>query len=330
MKRSDLLSHIERYLQHANRRSSYPTGFTATTNPSNAPERHPHQSITTSRSARTLPLPSPTWSSPTTIYPSSQVLSAWELQGPQAPQQQSPHHFSTGTSSDVRSRTVPSDHESLVKQDPNLLPSLIDPEEAAQAFVGDFAKPENERERLKAEIGHLQAQIEDLHQQMDLFRQHAARKDAQYLQIIGQATRREVQGAADSQKWREDRKQWAEERQLLQDTIAGLNTKLSELHNDYSQGRLSEAPTKVRIHSLSTNKSSSSMPFPTSSQQKTQQIIGAAEHQSQTSGTETPLDQLQYQSGKLAEYSTKLVDIGKNIRFQLDLMRASDTTENVQ
>ena len=320
---------IERHLQDTTRRSSYPTAFTTTTNPPNVPGRHLHQSITTSRSARTLPLPSPTWSSPTTIYPSPQVLSTWEVQGPQAPQQPLPHHFFTGTSSDSRSLTVPGDHTSLVKSDPNLTPSLADPDEVAQVPLGDFAGPETERQRLKSEIGHLQVQIEDLHRQMDLFKQHAARKDAQYLQIIGQATRREVQGAADSRKWREDRKQWAEERQLLQDTIAGLNTKLSELHKNYSQGGLSEAPQKGPIHSLTSHESFST-PRPTLSQQNTQQIIGATEHPSQTSGTETPLDQLQYQSGQLAEYSTKLVDIGKNIRLQLDLMKATDTTDTTE
>ena len=251
------------------------------------------------------------------------MLPPWDLQGPQGGPQQSPQQLFVGTPSGNAPRGIQVDYSSLVKKDPCSPPSGVDSDEAAQLLTRESVKPETERQRLKAEIGLLQAQIEDLHRQMDLFKQHAAKKDAQYLQIIEQSKRREVQGLTDSQRWQEDRKQWADERQLLQETIAGLNSKLGELHINYSQGRSSEMPAQVPVHSLAA-KEPSVTPVKTSSQQSVPQSTTMIEHRPPPSGAETPLDQLQYESGQLAEYSTKLVEIGKNIRLQLDRMKDTD------
>ena len=233
-------------------------------------------------------------------------------------QQQSPEQPSPPASNEHNIATVQEDYAVVAKKESGSPSSLIDSDEATHLAAVDFAKPETERQRLKTKIGTLQAQVEDLHRQIDLFKQHAATKDAQYLQIIEQSTGRELQGVADSERWRADRKQWADERQMLQDTIAGLNSRLGELRNHFSPGKSSGNPAQVAVHSLAGEHDYFTKlvthPFP--------QAAGmAATQRPLRSGAETPLDHLQYESGQLAEYSTKLVEIGRNIRMQLDLMR---------
>lgn len=246
---------------------------------------------------------------------------------------QSSQQMSVGTTSSNAPRGLQVDYSSLVKKDRCSPLSGLDSDEATQVLTSESAKPESERQRLKAEIGLLQAQIEDLHQQMDLFKQHTAKKDAQYLQIIEQSIRREVQGLTDRQRWQEDRKHWADERQLLQDTIAGLNVKLSELRIGYSQqGRSSEVASSAQAmpfqSSLAAATEPSVMTGTTSSlsQQHTKQqgsTTSVPEQRSLSFGgaADTPLDQLHYESGQLAEYSMRLVDIGKKIQAQLDIMK---------
>ena len=254
--------------------------------------------------------------------------SLWDPQGPQGVLQQSPLQVFVGTSSREAPRGLQVDYGSLVKGDPCSPPFGINTDEAAQILSTESKKPETERQRLKLEIELLQAQLDDLHQQMDLFKQHATQKDAQYLQIIEQSKRREVQGLTDSQRWQEDRAQWADERQLLQETIAGLNTRLGELHTNYSQGRSpSEVPAPVPpFHALAaTEPSVTTHTMPIQQQQIVPQSTGIPEHRRPPSfGAETPLDQLHFQSGQLAEYSRKLGEIGENIRLQLDRMKDAE------
>ena len=212
--------------------------------------------------------------------------------------------------------------------------------------MGALLTPETERQRLRVEIGLLQAQVEDLQRQIDLFKYHADRKDAQYQQIITQATKREIQGAADSDKRREDRKQWDHERRVLKETIEGLNARLGELHSDFSGG-IAPSSAHLPINSRpSANQSSFSLtPVPTSLLQQQQQnippslqrhldgssrqlpILPPMQPPSSPRPEETPLEQLQFESGQLAEYSGKLVEIGRNIRAQLDLMRGASSAE---
>ena len=267
----------------------------------------------------------------------------WDLTGSQVVPQRSPIQGSVSLSIDNAQRGLQVDYGSFVKKDPcSPPPSGLDSDEATQSLVNERSRPDTERQRLKSEITLLQLQIEDLQQQIDLFRHQASKKDDQYLQIIDQSRRRELQGLTDSQRWQEDRKQWADERQVLLQTIAGLNTKLGQLvhHTDYSREK-STSDTPPTAHQVSLSralpKRHAESPVMLSPQDVSSQhmmisqssaILPAGEESlggpstSSPSGgtdkTETPWSQLRYESGRLADNSMELMEIARNIRLQLD------------
>lgn len=86
-----------------------------------------------------------------------------------------------------------------------------------------------EIQRLKDKMFGLQAQVEELRSQLNIVQQHASAKDAQYAKIIEQSAQREMRNLAESKLWQSDKELWAQERRVLQETIANLNSKIREL-----------------------------------------------------------------------------------------------------
>ena len=277
-------------------------------------ETNPHWLQSPSRLERTLPPPSPVGQGMSNM---SSMSSMPPLPAMWAPERSRHNTQQSLPSTAALPRTqvvydVKQESAGFTTPAPGLMTSGSDSDQGMEGMESNTAPTANlsaeELGRLKAKMVNLQGQVEDFRQQLKCVQEQAAAKDAQYARIIEQSTRRELQARAESRKWRADRDQWAEERRVLQDTIAALSSKLNELRGygvagspdgEMPRGAPKQAPTG----------------FSTSS---TPTLEDLALAQNSPPAESRQLETLQQESSQIIEHGARLVEVGRKIQKQLD------------
>lgn len=262
--------------------------------------------------SRTLPSLSPTDSANYTL-PSISLPSPW----------QSPHTsrqvgrtLDVGAN-DITTQTLQREYCSLVSAYSLTQTRIADLDEAAQASNLETERLSNDRQRLKAKVDVLEAEIDELQNSIEVSRQHSATKDAQYSQIVDLSTRLQTQSAFDTQQWRVEQEQWANEKQLMQDTIAKLRSEVRDL-------QLGLTKSTASCHDrLSHDTGTSPQSIPTSTIRAT-----LAQHsnslQQANASIEAALIDISNHHLQLNDHVEKLGSIGKNIQTQVQYMSELD------
>ena len=187
---------------------------------------------------------------------------------------------------------------------------VMDLDEQVRASRLEIAKLVKDRQRLKAKIDVLEAEVDELQNNMEVSQQHTAAKDAQYSQIVDLSTKLQGQGAADAQHRKAQQEQWIRDKQNMERVIKTLE---AEIHN-----------LRTSIHASTARHVDGSGPLPTPSRMTDHARLGAGEDGLEHANTNTvdALLDIRKQHAHLMECIEKLGSIGKNMQTRFSSMDA--------
>lgn len=123
--------------------------------------------------------------------------------------------------------------ETLQRENTDLQTFIADLDTEIQASRVENGKLAKERQILTGKTEHLEAQLEDLEQNIQQSQEHTAAKDAQYSRIVEMSTRLQSQGAAESQARKVEQHEWSTERKCMQSVIDSLEKEVEGLRKAY-------------------------------------------------------------------------------------------------
>ena len=187
---------------------------------------------------------------------------------------------------------------------------VMDLDEQVRASRLEIAKLVKDRQRLKAKIDVLEAEVDELQNNMEVSQQHTAAKDAQYSQIVDLSTKLQGQGAADAQHRKAQQEQWIRDKQNMERVIKTLE---AEIHN-----------LRTSIHASTARHVDGSGPLPTPSRMTDHARLGTGEDGLEHANTNTvdALLDIRKQHAHLMECIEKLGSIGKNMQTRFSSMDA--------
>lgn len=219
---------------------------------------------------------------------------------------------------DTACQTLRRDDLDLIPAYPSTQIRIADLDEAAQASNLERASLAKDRQRLKAKIDVLEAEVVELQSLIDVSQQHTAAKDAQYSQIVEMSTRLQTQSASDSHQWKVEQKQWACEKRDMHDTIAKLRSEVRNLQTGLSR------PTALHTEKLSYRFETRSQSTQTATDEASLEQHSKSLQYANAS-MEAVLIGVSKEYGQLTEYIEKLGSIGKNIQTQLQNVGLGDS-----
>ena len=120
---------------------------------------------------------------------------------------------------------------------------IADLGEEARASKLEITKLVKDQQRLRAKIDVLEAEINELHYNIEIAQQHTATKDAQYSQMVELSTKLQSHGTADAQRHKAQQEQWAHEKGEMERLI---NMMRSEIESLRSNSRRTTTPQPCR------------------------------------------------------------------------------------
>lgn len=273
----------------------------------------PHASLTT----RVLPSLSPPDSAHHTLPPMS-------LPSPRQPFYTS-HHVGRAFEHETNDTAIQTlhheNHDSLSAYSSAQI-RRADLDEVAQASNMEMAKLAKDRQRLKARIDVLEAEVVELQNSIEVSQQHTAVKDAQYSHIVEMSTRLQTQSASDSHQWKVEQKQWACEKRDMHDTIANLRWEVRNMQTGISK------PTASHTEKLGYRSDVSLQSILTATDQASLEQHSKS-LQSANASMEAVLLGVRKEHAQFTEYIEKLGSMGKNIKTQLQSVGAIDSVPRI-
>ena len=269
---------------------------------------HPEASTQASPASFTLPSLSPTNAIGYTLPPIS-------LSSPRAAP---PGNlaYEQGTN-DSMIQNLQRENARLMSETSSARTQAMDLDEQVRASKLEISKLVKDRQRLKAKIDVLEAEVDELQNNMEVSQQHAAAKDAQYSKIVDLSTRLQGQGTVDAQHRKIQQDQWIRDKQSLEKIIKTLET---EIHN-----------LRTSIHKSTTRRADGSGPLSPTSRMTDQAQSGAREDglEHANASTVDALLNIRKQHQHLTECIEKLGTIGRNMQTQFSNMGATLATPSI-
>lgn len=277
---------------------------------------HLEAPLQTSLAALTLPAPSPTSSTVYTLPPIS-------LPSPRRGSYTSNLggiSYEPGAH-DLTTQKLQRENASLVSAYSSAQVRIADLEQAAQASSLDIGKLVKDRQKLKAKIDVLEAEVDELQTGIELSQQHTVAKDAQYSHIVELSTKLQTQAASDTHQRRAEQEQWAYETQEMQNIIATFRSEIQNLRTGEATILISKVVNKDGIADTKGQRldgaSSTTLYAGLRTEPTTSHLA--------KSGMEDALIGVRKEYAQLTDCIEKLGIIGENIQTHLQVVSGHDS-----
>ena len=184
---------------------------------------------------------------------------------------------------------------------------------ALQASSAEIAKLFKDRDRLRAKVDLLEAELGETQNSTERSQRNIATKDAQYSQILDFSNRLQTQAIVDAKKCKADGEEWEREKHDMLQTIANLRLEVRTLRRSYGNG--SRTPSH--------DKQEGPTGANTTRNGLTRNDLEAEVHilKEANSLIEGTLSKVREEYTHLSEYIDKLQGIGRNVQRYLQAPR---------
>jgi len=173
-----------------------------------------------SSGGNTLPLLSPISYPPYILPPIAPISPGTAAPSTHFPNLQ--HHINSGFLDSQLPRREYDDPLSALSQAQTRITILGRKCQACDAEIGSLTK---ERSIIRARVESLESQLQEIQESRDEAQRQSATKGKQYVDIMAMATKIQVQGDLDLQRWKVEKEEWEYERQTLAQRLAVLQRK---------------------------------------------------------------------------------------------------------
>jgi len=193
---------------------------------------------------------------------------------------------------------------------------LTSPEVSSQRSSTDLSTSVSDHKKLRMKVHVLEAQVEKLYNHIDLTRQEATAKDAQYAQIIERSTRLERKSEAELQSWRVDREKWVQEKDHMQKIVMDLRLEIQHLQRSLGILQMPN-PVPRRQNEQAVPRTDDEQDYIT--RHLVIPVEGARDElQRQNPRDEDPCEGLRRESRRLSEHIVEISKIGEVIQQHVD------------